>query len=312
MSADAEGASGGEGARTSVGVVVPVYGWAPYLAEALDCVLDQDPPPQRVVVVDDGSPLPLRLVPEHAARCELVRIEHRGLAGARAAGAEVLGDDVDLVALCDADDAWEPGSLALRVRALAAWPDAALCFGCALIVGPDGRATGEAWEAVSAGMLAGQRLLALLRERNPIPVSSAVVRRGALEGAGGFESQLASAEDWDLWLRLAGRGAQFVCEPEAVVRYRRHPEAMTADVAELALAQLEVHRAHGADGEVQARDLTALADGLVRAGRYREARRALQSAAALGRLGARERALATVLRVPLLRGRLGRGDPYRS
>ena len=43
----------------SVGVIVPVHGWAPYLAETLDAVLAERP--GDVVVVDDGSDPPLRL-----------------------------------------------------------------------------------------------------------------------------------------------------------------------------------------------------------------------------------------------------------
>lgn len=59
----------------AVGVIVPVHGWAPYLAETLDGVLGEDP--GCVIVVDDGSPSPLRLDPAHAGRCRLVRHEPR-------------------------------------------------------------------------------------------------------------------------------------------------------------------------------------------------------------------------------------------
>ena len=259
--------------------------------------------------MDDGSPEPVRLVPAHAGRCELLRIEHRGLPGARTAGVAALGD-VEQVALCDADDTWEPGSLAARVNALAGEPAAAVCFGGAVVVGPDGRPTGERWVSPAAGLLEGESLRALLLERNPIPVSSVVIRSAALAAAGGFAADLPAAEDWDLWLRLAAEGAAFVCAPEAVLRYRRHPSAMTADVAVLARAQLAVHHTHRAGSELEARDLAALADGLVRQGRHADARRALDSAAALAPLGRRERALRVALRVPGLRGRLGRRDPY--
>ncbi|MDQ6806200.1 MAG: glycosyltransferase family 2 protein, partial [Actinomycetota bacterium] len=37
-------------------MIVPVYGSAPYLFEALEGVLGQNPPPDDVIVVDDGSP----------------------------------------------------------------------------------------------------------------------------------------------------------------------------------------------------------------------------------------------------------------
>jgi hypothetical protein len=62
---------------------------------------------------------------------------------------------------------------------------------------------------------------------------------------------------------------------------------------------------------VRARDLRALADGSIRERRFADARAALREAAALGPPPVRERALAVALRVPGLRGRLGRRDPYQ-
>jgi glycosyltransferase involved in cell wall biosynthesis len=230
-----------------VGVIVPVHGFAPYLAETLDCVLGQVPAVDAVAVVDDASDEPLVLHPDHADHCVLVRRDVcGGPAAARASGLSVLaGLGVELVALCDADDAWADGKLALQVVALEEFPSAALCFGGALVVGADGRATGERWEELSAGLHDGAELAARLYESNPLPTSSVVLRRSALEAVGGFESPVRLAEDWDLWLRLAAAGFGFVSEPQAVVRYRRHPGGLTADVAALARCQLELHRAHG-------------------------------------------------------------------
>ncbi|HUR86965.1 MAG TPA: glycosyltransferase [Solirubrobacteraceae bacterium] len=229
-----------------VGVIVPVHGFAPYLTEALDCVLAQEPAPATVVVVDDGSPEPLALHPDHAGSCTLVRRKSSGgPAAARATGLESLGAELSLVALCDSDDAWTPGKLAAQVAALSAFPDAGLCFGRALVVGADGRPTGEHWEDLGAGLHAGSDFLARLYTANPLPTSSVVLRRRALEAVGGFESPVRVAEDWDLWLRLAAAEFGFVCEPDAVVRYRRHPGGLTADVGALARCQLELHRAHG-------------------------------------------------------------------
>jgi GT2 family glycosyltransferase len=225
---------------SGVGVIVPVHGFAPYLAEALDTVLGQDP--AAVVVVDDGSPSPQALHPDHQ-RCALVRRDVRGgPAAARATGLSALPQEVGLVALCDADDAWEPGSLATRVAALQRDPEAVGCFGRARVVGPDGRETDERWTEPAAGRHDGA---GWLYPHNPIPTSSVLLRRDALGAAGGFDSALQRAEDWDLWLRLAARGP-WLCEPAAVVRYRRQPLGLTADVAALARAQLALHAAHDA------------------------------------------------------------------
>lgn len=261
-----------------VGVIVPVHGFAPYLAEALDSVLGQEPAPEAVVVVDDGSFDPLALHPDHAPHCALVRREGRGgPAAARASGLARLPAGISLVALCDADDAWLPGKLAAQLDALESEPEAVACFARARIVGPDGRPTGERWRELRGGLHAGPELAALLYEANPVPTSSVVMRRAALEAAGGFDSPVALAEDWDLWLRLAGAGGGFACVPRALVRYRRHPGGLTADVEALARCQLELHRAHGGlvDAALRERALAADEAALRRAARPRRGLRAL-------------------------------------
>ncbi|MDP1848898.1 MAG: glycosyltransferase [Solirubrobacteraceae bacterium] len=250
-----------------IGVIVPVHGFAPYLAETLDCVLAQEGVRSgfEVVVVDDASPLPLELHPDHAPYVRLVRREAcGGPAAARESGLAALGSAVSLVALCDADDAWLPGKLALQLAALEESPEAVACFGRALIVGADGRATGERWAELRPGVHVGPALTTLLYESNPIPTSSMVLRRSALEAAGGFASPVRVAEDWDLWLRLAARGGGFICVRETLVRYRRHPGGLTADVEGLARCQLELHRAHGGlvSSEVRERALAGDAAAL--------------------------------------------------
>jgi glycosyltransferase involved in cell wall biosynthesis len=287
-----------------VGVIVPVHGWAPYLAEALDSVLAEEP--DEVVVVDDGSPVAVRV----EGPCRVVRREARGgPAAARATGLEAL-PGCDLVALCDADDAWRPGRLRTQLDALG---DADVAVGRAEVVGPDNRATGERWDEIPAGPFVPPY------DRNPICTSSVLVRRVALEAAGGFAgpppaAPLHRAEDHDLWLRLAASGAAFVSVPQAGVAYRRRAGALTADVAALARAQIEVHARHAAlAGEperrrVEAADLRALAAGLARDRRWGDARAALR---AIPSRRAADSARLALLSLPLARGAIGRRDPYR-
>jgi glycosyltransferase involved in cell wall biosynthesis len=301
----------------AVGVLVPVHGFPRYLAEALDSVLAQEP--DAVVVVDDGSPEPVRLHPEHAARVTLIRREQAGgPAAARAAALDALDPTIDLLALCDADDAWEPRKLAAQLAALRQAPDAGWCFGRARIVGPDGRETGERWEEPAAGRHEARALGRARYERQPVPTSSVLLRRQALVQAGGFVGEVHVAEDWELWLRLARANVDALCVPEAVVRYRRHPGGLTADVARLAAAQLTVHRAHAqlvddaTRRRTEAADLVALAAGHARERRFHDARNALAEAARLRPPTHRERAMRALLTIPGARHALGRRDPYRA
>jgi glycosyltransferase involved in cell wall biosynthesis len=298
-----------------VAVLVPVKAPALYLAQTLDCVLGQEPAPDVVVVVDDGSTPPLELHPDHAGRCLLVRGAAAGPAAARATGLAAAGE-VDLVALCDADDVWESGKLEAQLAALERHPDAALAFGTATIVGVDDLPTGERWEEIPAGLHPAEALAPLLYERNPIPTSSVAIRADALARAGGFDTPLRLAEDWDLWLRLVANGESFVSVPEARVRYRRHPGGLTADVAALAECQVAMHERHaGLVGDetarrLRGRDLVALARGRVRRRDWKGARAALRSARELDSAGVAERVLAAAVAVPFVRRALGRRSPY--
>jgi glycosyltransferase involved in cell wall biosynthesis len=214
------------------GVLIPVRGFPRFLTETLDAVLAQEP--DEVVVIDDGSFDPVR-----SDRVRVVRRDPAGgPAAARATGLPALGD-VDVVALCDADDAWEPGCLAALVRGLHDEPRAAAAFGRATVVGIDGRPTGERWQEPAPGLHDPAAFYA----HNPIPTSCSAIRRSALEEAGGFGAPDLVAEDWDLWLRLPG---PLLCVPGARVRYRRHPDGLTADVERLARAQLALHERHAA------------------------------------------------------------------
>jgi Glycosyl transferase family 2 len=267
-----------------------------------------------VIVVDDASPVPVRLAAAHASSCRLVRRKQRGGPGpARDTALELL--ETELVACADADDVWLAGKLAAQLQTLEREPDAGLCFGSAVIVGPAGTPTGERWRTFEPGPTSPATLGRQLFEHNPIPTSSVVIRREPLLGAGGFRGP-PLCEDWALWLRLLERGERFVFEAQARVAYRRHSGGATADISALAEAAMLVHETHAelvdetTRRRVRAADLTALAYGRIRERRYEDARTALAQAAALCPPGPRERALRAALAVPLARALLGRRDPY--
>lgn len=297
-----------------VGVILAARAPVPYLAEALDSVLSQDPAPDEVVLVDHASEPPIVV----ASNVRLVRLDTGagGPAVPRAAGLAEL--DTELVAIADADDVWEPGKLGAQLEAMAAHPEAAVCFGRATVIDADGRETGEQLPELRTGLLTAAELTADLYERDAIPAASALIRRDALEEVGGFipDEPLPAGTDWDLWLRLVTAGHAFVCEPKARIRYRRHAGGLTSDVARLAEAGLAIHERHAGlvDEETaanaRANDLETLARGRIRQRRYEEAKRALAEAAAIRPPEKRERLLRTAVAIPGARTLLGRRNPY--
>ena len=279
-----------------IGLVMPVKPPGAFADAALQSALDGDPPPAEHAVVRDER--------------------GDGPAATRDAALREIGD-CDWIALLDADDAWEPGKLAAQLDAIARHPEAVVCFGRATAVDEKGDPTGEELPELRAGLHTADELAPVLYWSNPIPTSSAVVRRDALERAGGFEGPAPLASDWDLWLRIVAQGGAFVCEPRARIRYRRHSGGVTADVAAMAESMLVVHAAHSdlVDEEsrrrAEARDFVLLARGRIRQRRYRDAAEALARADALLPLRGRERIMRRLVSVPGVRSALGRRKPYR-
>ena len=67
---------------------------------------------------------------------------------------------------------------------------------------------------------------------NFIPAIAPMIRRTALDAAGGFDERLTSLEDWDMWLRLS-LIAEARYTPAVLVTYRIRPGGMSEDRARM-------------------------------------------------------------------------------
>ena len=230
----------GPSGTTRIGVVVPSYGHASYVGEAVASVLAQGWPALDVVVVDDGSPddVAAALAPWVAdGRVRLVRQPNGGQAAARARGLrEVRGE---LVAFLDDDDLWPPGTLAARVAELERHPEAVLAWGPHATLLPDGRRVPPPDEERPQGWCR-----AAFQRRNWIhSPGQTLIRRDALERAGGFDAALAGSDDWDLYLRLAREGT-FRVLPEVALVHRVHGANASRHAIEHARRHVAVMRRH--------------------------------------------------------------------
>jgi glycosyltransferase involved in cell wall biosynthesis len=203
-----------------VSFVIPAYQCRPFLREAVESALRQDPPPREVIVVDDGS----TDRPEEAlagldpGRLRFLRQENRGPAGARNAG--VARAEGEAVAFLDGDDVALPGRVRASLDVLERRPEVGLVFGQVLVF-RDG-------ERPESGKLdpwapAGDVDFARLVRGNVVPTSAATARRDLITRAGGFDERasLRGAEDYHLWMRLS-RIARVVGLDRPLSAYRDH------------------------------------------------------------------------------------------
>jgi glycosyltransferase involved in cell wall biosynthesis len=114
----------------TVSVIIPFYNAAPFLAEAIGSILSQDPCPQEIIAVDDGSTddgaAVVAALGRDDPRVRLISQPNQGIAIAVNTGlAHARGR---VIAFLDADDLWLPGKQALQLAALDADPALDMVF----------------------------------------------------------------------------------------------------------------------------------------------------------------------------------------
>jgi glycosyltransferase involved in cell wall biosynthesis len=191
-----------------------VHDGARWVGEAVGSVLAQTDGDLELVVIDDGS---TDATPDllAAVRDGRLRVHRQPRAGLTRALNTALGlARADLVARLDADDVALPSRLARQRAFLAAHPEVGLLGTAAREVDEAGAPVREVRPPSGD---AGLRR-ALIRA-NPFVHSSIMVRRTLLARAGGYDTSLAVAQDYDLWMRLA-RLTRLACLDEVLVLRR--------------------------------------------------------------------------------------------
>jgi glycosyltransferase involved in cell wall biosynthesis len=208
-----------------IGIAIPAHDVAPWIGDALNSLVGQSHRDWTAVVVDDGSRDGTAAVVAQV-RDPRIRLEQQDNAGVSAARnrAAALLEGVDALLFLDADDWLAPDALARLAATLASVPDAVGAYGTYAFVAEDAR-PGAAPAMVRAGPFPSGDILEALLVRNLFANGGHVLlRRAAVERAGGFLTGLRFGEDWEYWIRLAALG-DFVTVPGAApllfVRQRR-------------------------------------------------------------------------------------------
>jgi glycosyltransferase involved in cell wall biosynthesis len=201
-------------------VIMPCYNAAPFVAEAVSCVLGQSYGNVELIVVDDGSTDGSReilegLVQAHKQRMRLFSQDRQGPFPARNLG--IKHAKGEFIAFLDADDYWTPDCLEKLHAALTSQvADLAYC----------------GWQNVGQGGPGSEPFVPLEYEKAdaaraflqscPWPIHAALTRRSVIDAVGGFSLRRFSAMDYDLWLRILGHTRALVRVPEVLAFYRWH------------------------------------------------------------------------------------------
>ena len=188
-----------------VSIVIPTYNRRQYVADAIESCLAQTYRNCEIIVVDDGSSdgTEAFLQERYGAGIRYIFQENQGPGIARNRGIKAAGGD--FIHFLDADDQLHERKIEIGLQAFRNQPDVSVIYTHYQQVASDGVT------AVSTGPFedySDDVYCELLRQTGcRILTSSSMFRSAALRAIGGFadDVRFRSAEDWDLFLRLAQR-----------------------------------------------------------------------------------------------------------
>ena len=251
------------GPRTpTVTAVIAAYQAEEWIAEAIEAILAQTHPADQIVVVNDGSTD--GTARELARFGDRITVVDQANAGCPAAfNSAFAAATSDYVALCGADDVWEPEKLAWQVDALRRHPAVDVLFGDAQIFG---LTEGTYATPPGTGVLDSDELRRALFRENLICAPSVMIRRALFERLGPFVVDF-GADDYEYWMRCLRAGATFFFDDRVLLRYRRHESNLSSGLLWMQRCSHDVHRwyATDVDGELAQR---VLAGDLFKIGRH--------------------------------------------
>ena len=212
-----------------VSIILPTFGRLKYLRPAVNSVYHQSLREWELVVADDGSDEETRAylrMLEDDRRVKLVWLAHTGIPAVvrNAALREARGE---YIAFLDSDDLWAARKLERQVEALRARVDCRWSYTAFLQVDASGNPLPEEAERPWIPH-EGDIFEQVVTGRAQIRTPTVLATRQLLSEAGGFDETLLSAEDYDLWLRLALHSEVAIVN-EPLVYVRRHEESHTRD-----------------------------------------------------------------------------------
>jgi glycosyltransferase involved in cell wall biosynthesis/SAM-dependent methyltransferase len=229
--------------QVEVSVVLIFFNEERFLQEAVDSVFAQTSTDWELLLVDDGSNddsshVARRIAERHPGRVRY--LEHpdhanRGTSVSRNLGIHHARGR--FVAFLDADDVWLPHKLERQLAIMRSRPDIGMVYGTTQLwyswTG-DSRDAGRDLTpdlGVALGVpLEGPTFLARMLQRQALApcVCSMLLRRDAVEAAGGFEPAFRGMHDDQAFIAKVCLATPILASGECWDRYRQHPDSCYA------------------------------------------------------------------------------------
>ena len=224
----------------AVSIVVPTFNHAQFLHQALASVVAQTFQNWEAIIVNNFSTDDTIKIVESFGekRFRLINFRNDGvIAASRNEG--IRQSNGSVIAFLDSDDLWYPNKLEHCMPAFDAHADV-VCHG-------------ENWisnnihpRQILYGPQKNAQYARLLYRGNCVSTSATLVRKDLLIEVRGFSTELEyiTAEDYDLWLKLAHRKSRFAFIPEILGEFRQHQLGASSSVERHLRSELAVITSH--------------------------------------------------------------------
>jgi glycosyltransferase involved in cell wall biosynthesis len=214
----------------TVSVLLCIHNGERFLAATLDSLFAQSYSDFELVAVDDGSTVrSTQLVENYRdSRLRFIRQQRQGAAGALDTALHAARGEY--VALLDQDDLWKKDKLAIHLETHRRYPEIDVTFSWFRVIDDAGREIG-----LHSNRYRGTiDFRGLLADFVIGASSNVVIRRSAIERAGGIDRALSRLYDLDLCLRVALLAPHNVLAiSQDLMLYRRHDVQISRDLTAL-------------------------------------------------------------------------------
>ncbi|MDB5690494.1 MAG: hypothetical protein JWL91_2370, partial [Sphingomonas bacterium] len=218
----------GGGMSAAVSFIIPAYRSGSTIGRTLASIAAQSVPDWEAIVVHDGAGDTGFAVSTAWGACDprIRSFEQPHGGAARARNNAIARSSGDWLVFLDADDTIAPAFLKLmlgKARRRAATDRAVDVVACGFDrLDESGRVSARV-----PPLPLDEDPLAVCVAGPPGAIHSFLIRRSAVIEAGGFDEDLVTNEDWDLWLRVARGGARFATIDRQLAFYWSTPNSLS-------------------------------------------------------------------------------------
>lgn len=201
----------------TLSVIIPTHNRANLLKKAIESVRKQTFQDLEIIIINDASTDETEQLLQHLAALDnRIRVitNQKSLGGSKSRNMGISASKGEWIAFLDDDDIWLPKKIERQLTMLSNHPNALACS-CAFIVN-------------YPFMIKKVRLTPSHISLNSLLISNSlggasvcVCSARVVKQMGGFDENLRSAQDWDLWVRLRLMG-EIVSINEPLVHYQVH------------------------------------------------------------------------------------------